>query len=1026
MNSSTPSSAALPGADFWKRKLAAFLHDPPSKCLDIPAHREKAEAAMKRVGPEIFDDEWIGKYDHEADWTAAAADRVPFPSSAASGLTCAFDGVRNRFHHPLCGKNQLAFPKEIESDQLGSEIEQDAQPGSQTMPAHWDEATKCRAAFFAHWRLWKHHMEQRDSRFAHLPADTRIPDHTIWNHLPVVSALAGCGAKPALLKLQLGPVQEFIIQSKSTRDLWSGSFLLSWLMAVGLKRLSELAGPDAVIFPNLYGQPLFDFRWKQELWTQIRSTPDAQPPWKDLGHHTPSLLTPNLPNVFLALVSADHASPIGQAVEEAIRNEWQAIATAVWNFCDSAHLPDKTNLTADEGGLFTRTARETRFRAQIDRFLSVAWAATPLPQTIDGAARLAKRFAPDTPLGAAWKSIEIVLDMAEQQMPVEHRDWRLYVGSRKGPKEKLNNEGIAWAVGVAFASWQLDAVRQSRNFAAWTVGGGLDPGANNNKDALNGRDEAVAGGKTWAERCKTIGKTWAQLFKTDAWVGAITLVKRTWHLAYLRDEWHFNGADDFRMPNTRGLAAHDPDDEEDVETIPASEKYFAVLALDGDEIGRWISGEKTPLFRDQLASYGDGSGSPDGALAYFERESDPDGRGTLKARFTSFLKTPRPLSPGYHLQFSEALSNFALRCADRVVRAFDGRVIYAGGDDVLALLPADTAIGCAQALRRAFQGKSPEVAGIQEAAPGFLSADAVCDQNGRPIPFIVPGPAADCSVGIAMAHFKAPLQDVVRAAQEAEKRAKKQPGRSAVAVSLFKRSGEILEWGCKWDDGGIALFDAILAAMRDGRLSAKFPHRVIELIDRYITETSPLAARSIEPVSSFDIVEVVLREFRHALDRQGQQKDSDSYRALEQLAMNSDDRPGNKTVSGYLCSVRQQVAVQSAKKLGQALASLSRAEEVLTPVSGGLRILGEEKIEQGKDRLKELRDLIAEGERLISAVPSESDRKTMLKPFEKTKSALARDLTETPLRALTGLLSAVAFAHRTAPESEANPTPKGE
>ncbi len=55
----TAPAAATPPADFWKRKLAAFLHDPPTKCLAIPEHREKSICAMKRAG---FDDEWIGKY----------------------------------------------------------------------------------------------------------------------------------------------------------------------------------------------------------------------------------------------------------------------------------------------------------------------------------------------------------------------------------------------------------------------------------------------------------------------------------------------------------------------------------------------------------------------------------------------------------------------------------------------------------------------------------------------------------------------------------------------------------------------------------------------------------------------------------------------------------------------------------------------------------------------------------------------------------------------------------------------------
>ncbi|MDO8945354.1 MAG: type III-B CRISPR-associated protein Cas10/Cmr2, partial [Desulfobacterales bacterium] len=277
------------------------------------------------------------------------------------------------------------------------------------------------------------------------------------------------------------------------------------------------------------------------------------------------------------------------------------------------------------------------------------------------------------------------------------------------------------------------------------------------------------------------------------------------------------------MPNTRGIAGHQPEkdcgDDETAEDAATSEKYFAVLAFDGDEIGKWISGEKLPPFSTQLADYHDhGKEVRHGALEYFERDSNPDGKESLKDRFANFLKSPRPLSPSYHLQFSEALGNFALLCAGPIVEAFDGRLIYAGGDDVVALMPADTALACAEALRSAFTGgevQAPDGTVLfRSPAPGFLTSDRWKDDHGRgrPIPFLVPGPAADASVGIAIAHFKAPLQDVVRAAQAAEKRAKNQLGRSAVAVTLFKRSGETNEWGAKWDSGGLDLYCALADA----------------------------------------------------------------------------------------------------------------------------------------------------------------------------------------------------------------------
>ena len=153
-------------------------------------------------------------------------------------MSCAFDGVRNQFHHPL-GGGLLRFDKAFESAEIARETDQTIQPViSETSCSNMQaNEERWRARFFAHWRLWEPFAVQADYRFGFLPADTRLPDHTIWNHMQVASALAGCAesdapldrpAHPASPELQLGPVQDFIAQARSIRDQWSGSFLLSW------------------------------------------------------------------------------------------------------------------------------------------------------------------------------------------------------------------------------------------------------------------------------------------------------------------------------------------------------------------------------------------------------------------------------------------------------------------------------------------------------------------------------------------------------------------------------------------------------------------------------------------------------------------------------------------------------------------------------------------------------------------------------------------------------------------------------
>jgi len=705
-------------------------------------------------------------------------------------------------------------------------------------------------------------------------------------------------------------------------------------MAAGLKALSAEAGPDAVVFPNLRGQPLFDLHWRDDLWSQVRIGDETV--WESMSWEPADLLTPNLPNVFLAVVPAARAAGLGRQVENAIKGEWQKIAAHVWEACRKARL------TADEPGI-SESDRHERFNAQIERFLSISWQAIPWPASLEEALQLAEDFDPKMPVQVARQRVQAVVDMATQQMPENsaqsagptdepsavvdmaaqqmpeaHRDGRYYVGGDKGPKDQLNNVGLAWSVILAFNSWALDAVRQTRSFPA-NRPGGWETGVFSNKDALTGREEAMAGGKKWAEAAQKAGDFWASLFKHDDWISAPTLVKRVWHRAYLETVWNLDTTSKgFPMPNTRGIAMHEPfedcGDDESAAEAPPSEKYFAVLALDGDEIGKWVSGEKTPPFSTQLADYSDGSGAERlGARKYFEN-----------SKFSKFLQQQRPLSPGYHLQFSEALANFALLCARPIVEAFDGRLIYAGGDDVLALLPADTALACAQALRLAFRG-SPELESLLRAqasqlrdrhqaaqasdpkappppyyqklaaesglldspAQGFLRRRDHVDQQDRPIPFLVPGPAADCSVGIAIAHFKAPLQDVVRAAQAAEKRAKKNLGRSAVAITLFKRSGETIKWGCKWEDGGLDVYRTIAEALKDNQLSAKFPHRVIELLDPYLTRKTGIS--TLQPAEGFNdsVNEIIQTEFAIACDRQkGSKWKGDLPRRLNELLSN--------------------------------------------------------------------------------------------------------------------------------------------
>ncbi|NLH73744.1 MAG: type III-B CRISPR-associated protein Cas10/Cmr2 [Verrucomicrobia bacterium] len=894
----------------WKRKLDAYLHDPPEKVLDLAWHKKRAQNYAS--GLPLDDAEFARDCDH----TAAAADRLPWPKWEY--LESVFDGDANRFKHPL-GQAALKIPPFNTAD-----FAHDKAWITRPMILEDDD----RARFFAFWRLWRWWASEQDLRLAFLPADTRLPDHTIWVHNSIVSALQTCvtgngpgeRCQPAFLLFQIGPVQEYIAQARRTLDLWSGSYLLSYLIGTALKYVALNYGPDCVIFPNLCGQPIFDLLLQDDLWSKIHvQNPSAnsnQSLWDAFGYEKTRdgqpnefgrrrLLTPSLPNRFLAVLPAESAASIAAEAANVIRDAYSQIAEQVWSWA-AQYL--------ENAGCWT-SANKQRYDAQIARFLEISWQVVRWPVKPHEALDLT-RLLPSDASHNPRSGLETILAIADNT-PLDHRDVRnfecpTYPPGTKNPKgmdiskwkdvsklkpdAKLDNPGAAWSALYQLAAWQLDAVRQTRAWKAWSSGG-WETGRVFNKDSLNGKEEAILVVGSSEKEAEALNQAAGieNLFKPGELFGASTLVKRLWPTAWLQKKHRFQKSD-WRMPDTRHIAdaapfaksdkdEEDPDydaDRDDSDDRDA-QKYFAVLALDGDQIGKWISGlhDRMPTLGEHLSNYID----PDdrqtkGAKKYFEEHG-----------MAGFLQHKRPLNPSFHLQFSEMLANFGNFCVRRIVEAHDGRLVYSGGDDVLALLPAHQAIPCAIALRAAFRG-DPKVLNKLRGTWRFRAGtwrkeDALlfdCDQKGfvrlhkdapsnegEPKRFyaIVPGPAADCSVGIAIAHFKHPLQDTVREAQAAEKRAKTDYGRSAIAITLAKRSGETIHWGCKWESHGLDAYSQMMCALQEETVSEKFPHRIIELVQRYQTDHSGKLG-AIVTTESFENIalDVLKKEIDTAADRQ--------------------------------------------------------------------------------------------------------------------------------------------------------------
>jgi len=98
------------------------------------------------------------------------------------------------------------------------------------------------------------------------PADSRAPNHSIYDHLVQTSAIAACIDidKPAFLIFYINPLFNLLLRKQEKLLIfWSGSYLLSYLIYKAIEVVMENYGPDHIIFPNLLGQPLVD-KWLDE------------------------------------------------------------------------------------------------------------------------------------------------------------------------------------------------------------------------------------------------------------------------------------------------------------------------------------------------------------------------------------------------------------------------------------------------------------------------------------------------------------------------------------------------------------------------------------------------------------------------------------------------------------------------------------------------------------------------------------------------------------------------------------------
>jgi CRISPR-associated protein Cmr2 len=861
------------GADYWRAKLLAYAHDPAEKALVLfrnPGGHEAGTTARIRSALGFSADE-IHRLEpavREADHWASAADRVSLPRPSGERFP---EWAQVRFSkepelvHPLSADrlrlgDLSEFPfqhvEAVSFDHLATIIEKAGPDRKRQLFALWRNGIELPSEIGALWRL--------------LPADTRIPDHSIWDHLALTSAFAGVlslGQQPALLTVSLGPVQSFIAQARSTSDLWAGSHLLSRATFEAITAVIDRYGPDTVLFPNLVGLPFLD------VWLDRHQ---IQAPRVDRASDANPLFRAAIPNRFSAIVPRDEVEACADSIRKTVHSFVRRRANDAWSrICDEARVPRGEEATA-------------QIESQLEWFPEVHWAAVPWMEVADLAAG-ARAFRASDRAGfldsdsfrllsgeTSWPEghfyrpnggthYPAVFDIAERTLAAAKslRPFRLraqegYRCSLCGEREWLTRDRShlhhrrgadvddawraidrpAWvragerlcAVCATKRLWpamfQEEIAFEGRRYVVSTHAMALASTLEALLDVADSPDLRELERLTQNESDATVALP-RRLAKRAAKVGRIELVRRV--------AARFESISDARRDGRSGDESASQLGELERRLAQAAgkprEDYYALVLMDGDRMGAWLSGQARgtdapgrPAFRRLIHSRT--------ARALDERY------GRERGPINDYLDSSH-LSPSYHVAVSRALNDLALHVIPAIVEdRFLGKVIYAGGDDLLAMASPAEVLDLVLALRLAYSGIGDEQMQALGAGPlSVRSANGFVHLRSESAParlHVTMGRNASASFGVVVAHHMTPLAQVLRDLRSAE-RASKAGSKDAVTITLAKRAGGTtsltlgfaLDRGARIEASPLRVLSRLRASLR-ASLSRRAAYHLIE------------------------------------------------------------------------------------------------------------------------------------------------------------------------------------------------------
>lgn len=592
-----------------------------------------------------------------------------------------------------------------------------------------------------------------------------------------------------ILLYTIGPVQSFVGQARRTRDLWAGSFILSWMAGQAMFAvIKELEG--SIAFPVVHNNSGIS----DELLKAIMGEQD---------HQTPQI--GSLPNRFKAVFKENiTGSDIGEKVSRYVLQKWKNLGDAVWEeFVGS--VEDKGNGT------------RKIWEDQINNFWEINWVlGEDKADDCDGSwLDIRKNWRSHWPIPQGgdhctlmgdWQELSGYIQTPWQGQKEQLTFWQgLQKHKKLGPLELRDSERLC-AISLIKRLFPRLSTDNLKKTIGWVPGG--NPSAVGNwpstayMAAIPWLNNVVATKMTntlnsYAQTVnQAVGDDFYKRLKSEQATNIHGLDSLGKAAKLDGNLFHFDALDNHRATPLSFKVRKDPLMEPDNEKRARkkirkklheiskildhkdAQPFYALLVMDGDNMGKLLQNKNV------------------------------DQENT---------------------NISASLMAFTQKTA-AIVHKHQGVLLYAGGDDVLAMVSMQTAIECARELHKAYTDTFAENKALAPHKTLFTA-----------------------SASIVYAHFHTPLKSVLQHGHQAlDIIAKEKNCRDSLVLTVLKPEGITAQWVGRFPmaAGMLNLIDEV----KDGGFTTSFFYN---LKARYAI----LHKKEYEPPPEQDKLDLLLAEY---------------------------------------------------------------------------------------------------------------------------------------------------------------------